>query len=188
MDSKSKVSVGVAEKEIWNLDKAHSKIQFFARHLVISEVAGHFNNFEINFSKGEDLTESEVEATIDVKSIDTGITDRDNHLRSADFFDVEKYPQIKFKSTKVEKVNDEKYKLTGNLTIKNITKPFTFEVIFGGQIKDPWGMQRSGFKATGSLNRFDYDLKWNALMETGGAVVGKNISITVDAEFTKAAN
>lgn len=185
MDNKSKVSASIAEKEVWTLDKAHSKIQFFARHLVISEVAGHFNNFDINFSKGEDLSESEIEAVIDVKSIDTGIADRDNHLRSADFFDVEKFPQIKFKSDKVEKINDDLYKLTGDLTIKNITKPFKFDVSFGGQIKDPWGMERSGFKATGSLNRFDYDLKWNALMETGGAVVSKNINITIDVEFTK---
>ncbi len=185
MDAKEKVSAGVAQKEVWNLDKAHSKVQFSARHLVISEVAGHFNNFEINFSFGEDLTDSEVEATIEAKSIETGISDRDNHLRSADFFDVEKYPQIKFKSTKVEKINDEKYKLIGELAIKNITKPFDFDVTYGGQIKDPWGMQRTGFRATASLNRFDYDLKWNALMETGGAVVGKNINITVDAEFTK---
>ncbi len=185
MDSKEKVSTGVAQKEVWNLDKAHSKIQFSARHLVISEVAGHFNNFDINFSTGDNLTEAEIEAAIDIKGIDTGISDRDNHLRSADFFDAEKFPQIKFKSTKVEKVNDEKYKLIGDLTIKNITKPFEFDVFYGGQIKDPWGMQRSGFKATGTLNRFDFDLKWNALMETGGAVVGKNINITIDAEFTK---
>ena len=188
MDSQSKVSTGVAQKEAWNLDKTHSKIQFSARHLVISEVAGHFNNFDINFSTSDDLTESEIEVAIDVKSIDTGISDRDNHLRSADFFDVENFPQIKFTSTKVEKVNDEKYKLIGELTIKNITKPFEFDVIYGGQIKDPWGFQRSGFRATASLNRFDYDLKWNALMETGGAVVGKNINITVDAEFTKSSN
>ncbi len=185
MDSQSKVSTNVAQKEAWSLDKAHSKIQFSARHLIISEVAGHFNNFDINFSSTDDLTESEIEASIDVKSIDTGISDRDNHLRSADFFDAEKFPQIKFKSTKIEKVNDEKYKLFGELTIKNITKPFEFDVFYGGQIKDPWGLQRSGFKATSSLNRFDYDLKWNALMETGGAVVGKNINITIDAEFTK---
>jgi len=185
MDTKSKVSTSVAEKEVWTLDKAHSKIQFFARHLIISEVAGHFNSFDINFAKGESLTDGEVEATIDVKGIDTGITDRDNHLKSADFFDAEKFPQIKFKSSKIEKLNDEQYKFTGDLTIKNITKPFVFDVSFGGQIKDPWGMQRSGFKATGTLNRFDYDLKWNILMETGGAVVGKNINITIDAEFTK---
>ncbi|MCL5028789.1 MAG: YceI family protein [Bacteroidetes bacterium] len=185
MDSKSKVSVGVAQKEVWNLDKAHSKIQFSARHLIISEVAGHFSNFDINFFTGENLTDGEAEATIDVKSIDTGIADRDNHLRSADFFDAEQFPQIKFHSSTIEKINDEKYKLIGELKIKNISKPFEFDVFYGGQIKDPWGMQRTGFKATGTLNRFDYDLKWNALMETGGAVVGKNINITVDAEFTK---
>ena len=188
MDSKEKVSTGVAQKVAWSLDNAHSKVQFSARHLVISEVAGHFNNFNINFSTGDNLTEAEIEAVIDIKSIDTGISDRDNHLKSADFFDAENFSQIKFKSTKVEKVNDEKYKLIGELTIKNITKPFEFDVFYGGQIKDPWGFQRSGFRATATLNRFDYDLKWNALMETGGAVVGKNINITIDAEFTKSSN
>jgi polyisoprenoid-binding protein YceI len=176
----------VAEKIVWNLDKSHSKLQFSARHMIISEVTGHFNNFEVTTKADDDFLDSEVEVTIDAKSIDTGITDRDNHLKSPDFFDVEHYPQITFKSTKVEKVDDESYKLYGDFTVRNITKPLVLDVAYGGTIKDPWGNTRAGFKVTGKINRFDYDLKWNALMETGGAVVGKNITINCDIEMTKA--
>lgn len=174
------------EKAVWNLDKSHSKLQFSARHLIISEVTGHFNNFDVAVKAGDDFLDSEVEVTIDSKSIDTGITDRDNHLKSPDFFDVENYPKITFKSTKVEKVDDETYKLYGDFTIRNITKPVVLDVTYGGTIKDPWGLTRAGFKIQSKINRFDYDLKWNALLETGGAVVSKNINIVCDVEFTKA--
>lgn len=179
-------AMNIAEKTVWNLDKSHSKLQFSARHMIISEVTGHFNNFEVSVKAGGDFLDSEIEVNIDSKSIDTGITDRDNHLKSPDFFDVEHYPEITFKSTKVEKVDDENYKLYGDFTIRNITKPVVLDVAYGGTIKDPWGLTRAGFKVQGKINRFDYDLKWNALMETGGAVVSKNINITCDVEFTKA--
>lgn len=176
---------GAAVKEVWSLDPAHSKVQFSARHMIISEVTGHFNNFEVNVKAGEDFADSEIEVSIDVNSIDTGIGDRDNHLKSPDFFEAEKFPKIIFKGTKVEKVNDEKYKLYGDFTIRDITKPIELDVFYGGTIKDPWGKTRAGFKVTGSVNRFDYDLKWNALIETGGAVVGKTINISCDVELVK---
>lgn len=175
----------VGTKEVWTYDPLHTKIQFTARHLIISEVAGHFNKFDIKLTADKDFTDSEVEVTIDVNSIDTGIVDRDNHLKSPDFFEAEKYPQITFKSTKVEKVDDEEFKLFGDFTIKNITKPIELKVIYGGTITDPWGKTRAGFKVLGSINRFDYDLKWNALIETGGAVVGKTINIVCDVEVVK---
>lgn len=186
METKSNAAESTLEKVIWNLDKTHSKLQFSARHMIISEVTGHFKNFEVSTLADNDFLDSEVEVTIDAKSLDTGIIERDNHLKSPDFFDVENYPQITFKSTKVEKVDDESYKLYGDFTIRNITKPIVLDVAYGGTIKDPWGNTRAGFKVTGKINRFDYDLKWNALMETGGAVVGKNINITCDIELTKA--
>lgn len=173
-------------KSTWTLDPAHTKVQFSVRHLIISEVAGKFNNFSLEVNNANsDFSQADITLTIEAKSIDTGITDRDNHLRSADFFDVEKFDKIIFKSTSIKKIDDEKYKLYGNLTIKDITKPFEFDVEYGGQIVDPWGLTRAGFKVTGSLNRFDYNLQWNALMETGGAVVGKNIKLVGDIEITK---
>jgi polyisoprenoid-binding protein YceI len=175
----------IAVKEVWTFDPAHTKIQFTARHLIISEVAGHFNKFDIKLTAGKDFLDSEIEATIDVDSIDTGIVDRNNHLKSADFFEAEKYPKITFKSKKVEKVDDEEYKLFGDFTIRDITKPIELKVIYGGTITDPWGKTRAGFKVLGSINRFDYDLKWNALIETGGAVVGKTINIVCDVEVVK---
>ena len=173
------------QKSTWNIDPTHSKIQFSARHMIISEVVGQFKNYSLNLNAGDDFTDAEIELIIDTKSIDTGIEDRDNHLKSADFFDVEKFDKIVFKSNSVEKVDDEKYKLQGDLTIKDITKPIDLDVTFGGKVKDPWGFERAGFRVSGVVNRFDYGLKWNALMETGGAVVGKNINITCDVEITK---
>jgi polyisoprenoid-binding protein YceI len=186
METKINVAENDVKKVLWNLDKTHSKLRFSARHMIIAEVAGHFNNFDVTIKADDDFLESEAEVTIDVKSIDTGITDRDNHLKSPDFFDVENYPQITFKSKKVEKVDDETFKLYGDFTIRNITRPLVLDVTYGGTIKDPWGFTRAGFKIQGKINRFDYDLKWNAFMETGGAVVGKNINITCDIELTKA--
>ncbi|MCX6150523.1 MAG: YceI family protein [Ignavibacteriales bacterium] len=176
----------VSQVQSWAIDPMHSKLQFSVRHMVISEVVGNFKsfNFKMN-SSTDDFIDSEVELTIDTNSIDTGVTDRDNHLRSADFFDAQNFPEIIFKSKIFNKVDDEKYKLLGNLTIKNITKPIELDVTYGGQIVDPYGNLRAGFKVIGSLNRFDYDLKWNALIETGGAMVGKNINITCDFEIIK---
>ncbi|MHB8578424.1 MAG: YceI family protein [Ignavibacteriaceae bacterium] len=173
-------------KSSWTVDVAHTKIQFSVRHLIISEVAGKFNNFNLEISNAnEDFSEADIDVSIDAKSIDTGIVDRDNHLRSADFFDVEKFEKITFKSTSIKKINDEKYKLVGDLTIKDITKPIELEITYNGQIVDPWGFNRAGFKVVGTLNRFDYNLQWNALMETGGAIVGKNINLIFDVEVTK---
>jgi polyisoprenoid-binding protein YceI len=170
----------------WKIDEAHTKIRFSARHMVISEVEGQFNKFEFKMTnESNDLEQSEIELVINAKSIDTSNNDRDNHLKSADFFEVDKYPEIKFNSTSVKKVTDEKYKLNGDLTIKGITKPIELDVIYGGQIKDPWGNIRAGFNVKGVLNRFDYGLKWNALIETGSAVVGKNININCDIEVVK---
>jgi polyisoprenoid-binding protein YceI len=171
--------------ETWTLDPAHSKIQFIVRHMVISEVLGNFKTFNLKIdSKKDDFSDSKVELQIQVDSIDTGVSGRDNHLKSADFFEVKKYPFITFKSKSFKKISGEKYKLTGDLTIKNITKEIEFDVVYNGQIADPFGgKQRAGFKVNGMLNRFDYDLKWNMLIESGGAVVGKNVNIICDIEI-----
>ncbi len=175
----------IVEKSNWTVDNAHSKIGFSARHMVISQVEGQFNDFVIDANAGEDFTNTDVEVTIKTASIATGVNDRDNHLKSADFFDAENHPEIKFKSTSIEKESDEEFKLKGDLTIRGVTKPIELSVIYGGTIKDPWGNQRAGFQVEGQLNRFDYNLKWNNLMETGGAVVGKNIKINCHVELVK---
>ena len=173
-------------KSIWKVDTAHSKLGFSARHMVISEVEGQFRDFEINVDAGENFSDSEVEVTIKTASIDTGNSDRDNHLKSSDFFDAENHPEIKFVSSSLERISDEEFKLKGDLTIRGITEPIDLDVSFGGKVKDPWGNERVGFQLEGKLNRFDYDLKWNNLIETGGAVVGKIIKLNCHVELIKA--
>jgi polyisoprenoid-binding protein YceI len=171
----------------WNLDPAHSRIQFKARHMVISTVTGHFEKFDAHVTGDvNDVENIKAQATIDVNSISTGQPDRDNHLKSPDFFDAANHPQIKFESTSFKKKEDNEFKLTGDLTIRGITRPIELDVEFGGMIKDPWGNDRAGFTLTGEINRFDYDLKWNALIETGGAVVGPKIKIQAEVEFVRA--
>jgi polyisoprenoid-binding protein YceI len=175
-------------KETWTVDKSHTKIQFSARHMIISEVTGQFNEYELKLNATKDFSDVDVELEIQVNSINTGIADRDNHLKSPDFFDVENFPKMIFKSKSVKVINEEKFKLFGDLRIRDVTKPIELDVTYGGTIKDPWGFTRAGFKVQGSVNRFDYNLKWNALMETGGAVVSKNINIICDVEVTKQTN
>lgn len=170
-------------KPVWQIDKVHSKIGFTARHMVISEVDGQFNDFTFKMTEGKDFTDSKIELEIDVKSIDTKNKDREKHLLSADFFDAENFPKMKFESKSIKKINDEEYKLSGDLTIKDITKPMELNLTYGGTIKDPYGNIRAGFVITGSLNRFDYGLKWNSLIESGGAVVGKTIKINAAVEI-----
>lgn len=181
-----KTNVENLVKSNWQVDKVHSKIGFAARHMVISEVEGQFRDFDIKVDAGEDFSDSEIEVTIKADSIDTGSTDRDNHLKSADFFDAANHPELRFVSSSIERLNNEEYKLKGDLTIRGISRPIDLDVTFGGKIKDPWGNDRVGFQIEGKLNRFDYELKWNNLMETGGAVVGKNIKLICHVELIKA--
>lgn len=174
------------DREVWVVDEAHSKVQFSVRHMVISEVTGLFRNFDLKlYTNNNDFEQADIKFVIEAASLDTGIADRDNHLRSDDFFGVEKFGNIAFKSRSIKKVDDEKYKLTGDLTIRDVTREIELDVNYGGQVVDPWGNTRAGFKVQGSINRFDYNLKWNNLIETGGAVVGKTVNITCDIEVVK---
>jgi polyisoprenoid-binding protein YceI len=170
----------------WSLDPAHSKIQFSARHMVISTVTGQFEKFDSHVvGDVNDIEKIKAETIIQVDSISTGQPDRDNHLKSADFFDAANHPEIKFVSTSFKKKSGNEFKLSGDLTIRGITKNIDLDVEYGGMIKDPWGNDRAGFTVTGVLDRFDYDLKWNALIETGGAVVGPKIKILAEVEFVR---
>jgi polyisoprenoid-binding protein YceI len=172
------------EVKTWALDPTHSSVHFAVKHMVISQTKGSFENYKLNVTtSGLEFENASIELEIDVKSIDTKMADRDNHLRSADFFDAEKYPVIRFVSTEMKKTNEEDYLLKGNITIKDVTKPIEFKVNYGGQVIDPWGNIRSGFTLESSIDRFDFGLTWNALIETGGAMVGKTVKLQAEIEI-----
>ena len=170
----------------WTLDKSHSAIKFTVEHLVIAEVDGKFTSFDGTMEASKpDFTDAKISFTADVASVNTDNETRDNHLKADDFFNAEKFPKMTFTSTAFKKVGDKKYQLSGNLTIRDVTKPVVFEVTHGGTVKDPWGNTKAGFKATAKINRFDYNLKWNTITEMGGAVVGSDVNIIVNVEFAK---
>ena len=170
----------------WMVDKAHSKVQFSVAHLVISEVSGEFKSFDadVEASKG-DFTDAKINFSADVNSINTDNDSRDKHLKSDDFFNAEKFPKLTFKGKYLKKIDDKNYKLVGDLTIRDVTKQVTLDVVYNGTIKDPWGNTKSGFKIKGEINRFDYNLKWNTLIEAGGAVVGKTVDLLANFELQK---
>ncbi|HAB27452.1 MAG: hypothetical protein CMP05_10730 [Xanthomarina sp.] len=168
----------------WVLDPAHSEITFKVKHLMISNVKGEFKTFEAAID-GEDFRTSNFTATIDTSSIYTNNDDRDAHLKSADFFEVEQYPEITFVSKSLKKVDDEEYKLVGDLTIKGTTKEITLDTEFGGFMKDPYGNEKAGFSINGKLNRKDFGLNWNAALEAGGVMVGNEVKITAEVQFVK---
>ena len=170
-------------QNVWKLDKSHSSIGFSATHMLISEVPGEFREFEIVLkSSEEDFSDASVVTTIDVRSLSTRNERRDGHLKSDDFFNAEKYPSISFVSTKFEKTGEASYKIHGDLTIRDVTKPAVFDAELIGVLKSGRGTT-SGWKAVTSVNRFDYNLKWNRALETGGLIVGETIEITLNAEF-----
>ena len=169
----------------WKLDKAHSKVSFTVKHMVISEVEGSFDDFDITVNASKpDFTDGTLTASVKVASINTENAGRDRHLKSDDFFNAELYPEIVFKGTSVEQMADGKYKINGNLTIRDVTKPVTFDADFNGTLQTSRGML-SAWKATLALNRFDYGLKWNKTLETGGLIVGETVTITLRLEFDK---
>lgn len=168
----------------WAIDPTHSEITFRARHLMISNVKGEFTKFDATIN-GEDFEKSTVSVNIDASSITTNNDDRDTHLKSADFFEVEKYPTITFVSTSFKKVDDDEYKLVGDLTIKETTKEITLDAEFGGFMKDPYGNEKAGFSVEGKLNRKDFGLNWNAALEAGGVMVGDEIKISAEVQFVK---
>ncbi|MEE9429896.1 MAG: YceI family protein [Melioribacteraceae bacterium] len=170
----------------WAFDASHSNVSFSVTHLIISEVEGNFKNFEGTVtSKKENFEGSTVEFSVDINSIDTDNADRDKHLKADDFFNAEKFPKMIFKSKSLTKIKGKKYKLVGDLTIRDITKEVELDLKYNGTIKDPWGNTKAGFKISGTINRFDFGLKFNKLMEAGGMVVGDDIEISVNAELKK---
>ena len=171
----------------WNVDLAHSGVTFSIRHMVVSKVRGRFAKFAgVLHLDAEDLTRSSVEATVDASSIDTGTEQRDAHLRSADFFDAEKYPELRFRSTRIEKSSDDRFRVAGELTIRDVTREIVLDVESGGRAKDPWGNERVGFVATATLDRKDFGLKWNQALEAGGVLVGDRVDIELDVQAVRA--
>jgi polyisoprenoid-binding protein YceI len=180
------LTVGAVAQTTWLVDNVHSHVKFSVSHLIISEVEGNFKVYSGSLTfENPDLTNAEVDFSVDVASINTDNAMRDAHLRSDDFFNSEQYPKMLFKGAAWRKLDDKRYELEGYLTIRDVTKRVTFAVSFGGTIKDPWGNIKAGFKATTTINRFEYGLKWNALTEAGGATVGKEVGITLNLEFTQ---
>ena len=172
--------------QTWKQDGAHSQVQFAVTHMVISEVMGNFKEFDVTLKQvNEDFAGSSLEATIKTASINTENEVRDKHLRSDDFFNAEKFPVITFKSTSFEKSGEKSYKITGNLTIRDVTKPIVLDAKNTGQITDPSGSQRAGFKATASINRLDFGVKWNKAIEAGGFVVSDRVDLTLLMELVK---
>ena len=172
----------------WTVDRSHSQIGFEVKHMMVSKVKGAFDSYEANVEAENlaDLTEATISFQFDVKSINTRNEDRDNHLKSADFFDAEQFPVITFQSTSILK-SDEGFDVTGNLTIKDVTKEVTFETAFNGTGKNPWGQDVYGFEAEAKINREDFGLTWNAALETGGVLVGKDVKIKVELELNPVA-
>jgi polyisoprenoid-binding protein YceI len=172
----------------WNLDPVHSVAEFKVRHMMISNVKGQFTGLSGVLRVDEaDLTNSSIEAAIDAASINTRDSGRDTHLKSADFFDVEKFPALTFKSTHVARVDSDRLAVTGDITIHGVTHRIGFNVEGPpAPGKDPWGNTRIGFSAVTHINRKDFGLTWNAALETGGILVGEEVAITLDVQFVKA--
>lgn len=174
-------------KTKWGIDSTHSEIAFKVKHLMITNVKGVFKEFEASiYTTGEDFMTSEIDFWMNPASVDTGVADRDTHLKSSDFFDVENFKQIHFLGNTYEKVdNDGSYALYGDLTIKDITRQIKLDVEFGGVMKDPWGNEKAGFTINGKINRKDFGLVWNATLEAGGVLVSDDVRISCEVELVK---
>ena len=173
-------------KTKWLLDPMHSELQFKIKHLMISNVTGALKNFSAEVeTEDEDFSTAKINLAAQMDSISTNNEQRDAHLRNSDFFEVEKYPELTFSSTKVEKVDNDTFVLHGELTMKGVTKPVKLNVEFNGATKDPWGGQRAGFMIRGKINRADWGVNFNSVLETGGVVLGEEVKINSEIELVK---
>jgi polyisoprenoid-binding protein YceI len=175
-------------KTKWSLDPMHSELQFKIKHLMISNVSGALKNFNAEVeTEGEDFTTAVINLTAQMDSISTNNEQRDAHLRNSDFFEVEKHPELKFKSTKVEKVDNDTFVLHGELTLKGVTKQVKLNVEFNGVVKDPWGNERVAFAVTGKINRTDWGVNFNSVLETGGVMLSEEVRINSEIQLLKQA-
>ncbi|MCB0801261.1 MAG: YceI family protein [Bacteroidales bacterium] len=168
----------------WIIDPAHSEIQFKVKHMMITTVTGSFREFSSEVeTEGEDFSTARIRFEAATASIFTNAEQRDAHLRSADFFDADNFPVMSFVSSKLEKTDDDNWQLTGDLTIKDVTKPVKLDVEFGGVGKDPWGNTKAGFSLSGKINRKDWGLNWNAALEAGGVLVSDDVRILCEVQY-----
>lgn len=169
----------------WNIDPTHSEVQFKVKHLVISTVTGQFNKFEGSVeTEGEEFDSASASFQLDVNSIDTNTADRDAHLKSDDFFSAEKFPHIKFSNGQLKKSGND-FKLSGDLTIKDITKPIVLDVEYGGSMVDGYGQHKAGFEIAGKISRKEFGLTWNMVTEAGGVVVGDEVKLQLNIQVIK---
>ena len=174
------------KKTKWGLDSTHSEIGFKVKHMMITNVSGSFGTFDINVeTEANDFTSGSFQFSAQVDSISTGNSDRDNHLKSGDFFDAARYPELRFVSTDLKRKNGETYELSGDLTIRDVTRPVKFSVEHGGIGKDPWGNEKAGFTLAGKINRTDFNLNWNAALETGGVLVSEEVRLFAEVQLVK---
>ena len=172
----------------WTLDPIHSELGFKIKHLMISHVSGSFKNFSAEVSMEEnDFSTADIHLTAEMASIFTNNEQRDTHLRTSDFFEVEKYPELIFQSTKVVKIDSDTFTLYGDLTLKGVTKPVQLNVEYSGVTKDPWGGERAGFVVTGKMKRTDWGVNFNSLLETGGVALGEEVKINSEIQLVKQA-
>lgn len=172
----------------YKIDAAHSEITFKVKHLMITNVTGSFTKFDATLeSKAEDFNDAKIDFEADVDSVTTHNADRDTHLKSDDFFAAAKFPKLSFVSTGFKKLGEDEYKLTGNLTIRDVTKPVQLDVEYGGTMTDPWGQVKAGFEISGKINRKDFGLTWGAVTEAGGVVVSDDVRLHLAAQMIKQA-
>jgi len=175
-----------ATKTLWEIDPTHSEVQFKVKHLVISTVTGSFHSYDGKIEMdGDNFENAKATFTADIDSITTNNEDRDQHLKSDDFFNAEEYPQLKFESANFKKVGDQAYKVTGDMTIRDVTKEIELDVVHGGTVGDPYGQTKAGFEVTGSINRKEFGLTWDAVTEAGNVVVADKIKLQLNVQFIK---
>jgi polyisoprenoid-binding protein YceI len=172
----------------FKIDPAHSDIQFKVKHLMITNVTGSFGKFDATLEAGkDDFSDAKASFEADIDSITTGNEQRDGHLKGEDFFAAEAHPKLSFVSTNIQKLNEEDYKLTGDLTVRGVTKPITLDVTYNGTVVDPYGQTKAGFEATGKINRKDFGLNWSAVTEAGGLVVSDEVKLSLNVQLIKQA-
>ena len=170
----------------WAIDPTHSEIGFKVKHMMFTNVSGKFETYEATIVTEDDNFENaSIEFSADINSIDTNNTDRDNHLKSADFFDADNHPKLTFKASSFTKIDGHNYELTGDLSIKGVTKTVKFPVEFSGLMKDPWGNTKAGLNIDGKINRKDWGLNWNSALETGGVLVGEDVKLNIELQLAK---
>lgn len=178
-----------ATKTLWKIDTSHSEVQFKVKHLVISTVTGSFGTYDATVeTEGDSFEGADIHFEADIDSISTSNEDRDNHLKSDDFFNAAEYPRLTFDSTSVEKTGDNEYKVTGDLTIRGTTKEVELTAIHGGTVEDPYGQIKAGFEITGTINRKEFGLEWDAVTEAGNVVVGDKVKLILNVQFIEQAS